>query len=1426
MMARIGIVLILISLSLFNKAQALVVEELDGAPQVLDVNRMIFNGFTLTNLGSKKVKIQSISSGGGGGGGGNGGTLGSINNGNALISIANGTGYYTTITPVTTLSSYTNNLNWSSESNGGTMRSIQPTGDNGIAFNVTSLSGNGGSLRATLDTSLFQAANGNLTTWSNKSVPSGVVVGTTDTQTLTNKTLQAATLNGITIIDNIRAKTTAGTLFESLGGTDIANFGVANTANVSFNAGVSMVTATFNGNSMTLPTLGQGSLLYAKSSGVLKELAKGTNHYALKVNGNTLAWEADNTGGGGGASNIDGLSDAKANATTIYIGNGSGASDTMSGASYSTSIGVQTLRVNNNAAGLRNTGVGYQVLYNNTNGDDNTATGYQALFNNTNGQYNITSGYRSLYSNTSGKYNVGFGYFSGYLNQTGSNNTQAGAYSLYNNVAKDNTCFGYFCGYSNTSGANGTAMGQNAMWSNTTGRNNVAIGARASYFNSTGSRNVALGFNAGEGNGSNSFSNGTSLGYNAGAGLTTGHSNILIGYNAGDALTSGSSNIVIGRDIEAISNTASGQITIGNLIYGNGALATGTTVSSGKVGIRKSNPAYTFDVNGSTFTKNFTMNGNSFVASTLAQGSLLVAQANGSIRELAKGTNHYALKVNGNRLAWEPAASGGGSTSPGGSNTQFQFNDSGSFGGNGALTFTKASKTLTIPSDAPFKINSTGLAIADTDITLNGSTTTFTQTTGAITVTPKANNNLNEYLSYNGKALIRNSTNSVVAILQGTTRQEMVGSVMNTIWGDSTIRFKEDDQVGFIPHIWTMGQYANGDKFMVAEGSRLASSRFTINTGGNVGISTDTPAAKLEVNAAGLTPSSSMYTSDNLIVTGATNTAPGFNILTAGSSASNRGVFKATRARGTVAAPTTVTDGDQTFSLLGAGHDGTNSIASAGITMRVNGTVSTGSVPQSIDFETAASGSRTTKMRILSDGRVGIGVGSPTAQLQVHAGSSSTLVSTFRAASAQSSHLTSWQSSAPSTLSFIDNGGRFNIGDATRKTGFNLDVNGAMFAKRINLNGTDLTAGGGSGDVTGGSSSAINGVPLFSATTGKAIKYDPNFRMVSRSANSIYIGNGAGAAANGTTLQNTALGFNALTGGTSFTGDANTAVGYDAGRVITTGSNNTFLGTQAGEGILTGSSNTLIGQNAMQSNNEFNVSGSFNTCVGARCFLGAYSVTNGNTAVGYNTGALGSFATASRNTLLGYQAGNNLTSGNNNIVIGYDIDTPVASGSNSLTIGNLIYGNGLTAIGTAVSSGKVGIKQPRPNFDLDVNGSIETIGLAVTNGAYSTQLISLGNGGTTESINCTKGMNFALTLNATTLNPLKFNPKPLGPTGITLYLTQGTGGSKTVTWNGNISWPAATAPTLSTTAGKIDMVNCRYQGSTTGKFFCTYALGY
>lgn len=63
------------------------------------------------------------------------------------------------------------------------------------------------------------------------------------------------------------------------------------------------------------------------------------------------------------------------------------------------------------------------------------------------------------------------------------------------------------------------------------------------------------------------------------------------------------------------------------------------------------------------------------------------------------GTNGYFLQTDGTgNLNWA-AGGGGGNGSPGGSNTQIQFNDSGLFGGVAGFTFNKVSGNVNIPGN-------------------------------------------------------------------------------------------------------------------------------------------------------------------------------------------------------------------------------------------------------------------------------------------------------------------------------------------------------------------------------------------------------------------------------------------------------------------------------------------------------------------------------------------------------------------------------------------------------------------------------------------------------------------------------------------------------------------------------------------------------
>ncbi|GAX62658.1 phosphotransferase system cellobiose-specific component IIC [Candidatus Scalindua japonica] len=236
----------------------------------------------------------------------------------------------------------------------------------------------------------------------------------------------------------------------------------------------------------------------------------------------------------------------------LGVGGGGGASainDLSDGITNTTSVflgsgaGVSDDGTNNN-----NTALGTGTLNQNTSGSGNTATGFHALNQNITGFQNTATGFMALRYNTTGVQNAANGDLALTSNTTGSNNT-----------------------------ANGTLASGN----NTEGLNNTAIGSAALNYNQIGNNNVSLGYQAGLGVNGNSQSN-----------------NIFLGYRAADNVTTGSNNIVLGYDIDLTTPTSSNTLNIGNLIFGTGIDGTGTTLSSGNVGIGTTSPTDKLTVKG------------------------------------------------------------------------------------------------------------------------------------------------------------------------------------------------------------------------------------------------------------------------------------------------------------------------------------------------------------------------------------------------------------------------------------------------------------------------------------------------------------------------------------------------------------------------------------------------------------------------------------------------------------------------------------------------------------------------------------------------------------------------------------------------------------------------------------------------------------
>jgi hypothetical protein len=245
---------------------------------------------------------------------------------------------------------------------------------------------------------------------------------------------------------------------------------------------------------------------------------------------------------------------------------------------------------------------------------------------------------------------------------------------------------------------------------------------------------------------------------------------------------------------------------------------------------------------------------------------------------------------------------------------------------------------------------------------------------------------------------------------------------------------------------------------------------------------------------------------------------------------------------------------------------------------------------------------------------------------------------------------------------------------------------------------------------------------------------------------------GVGAGKNNIGTVNTIIGYNA---GVDNTGDENVSIGDNAG-YANQGDHNNILGAQAGLDNR-GDYNNLFGESAGYSNRgsfnnvvgylaAYNNTGAYNdiigyqaganlqatntVAIGANALSGGDVLTNGagnfqalnNVAIGYRAGYSAETG-ADNNVFIGYQAGSNVTTGKNNIVLGYDLFLQSATQNNSLTIGNLLFATGLTATGTATSTGKFGLGTSTPSAQLTTVGTVRLAAF----GSGALQSDALGN---------------------------------------------------------------------------------------------------
>jgi hypothetical protein len=272
----------------------------------------------------------------------------------------------------------------------------------------------------------------------------------------------------------------------------------------------------------------------------------------------------------------------------------------------------------------------------------------------------------------------------------------------------------------------------------------------------------------------------------------------------------------------------------------------------------------------------------------------------------------------------------------------------------------------------------------------------------------------------------------------------------------------------------------------------------------------------------------------------------------------------------------------------------------------------------------------TERIRIVSNGDVGIGTSTPMAKLEVNG-----------------NVMVDGNLNLTGTIQSGSGGTPVFSAPADKSLNFSAGLGALQSIAPNGFDGTNNTAVGTNAlhaETAGTDNTAVGVAALSSLTTAccNTAVGSGALRMNTDGMDNVAIGPGA-LGANISGSSNVGIGEGALNLNT--TGDGNVAIGEIALLSNTSGSSNIALGNQALGDNTTGNSNIAVGEIALSSN----TTGNNNVAVG---FYTLFQNTTGlaNTAVG--EAALGSTTTGSGNIALGSQAGSSVTTGSNNIYIG------------------------------------------------------------------------------------------------------------------------------------------------------------------------------
>lgn len=194
-------------------------------------------------------------------------------------------------------------------------------------------------------------------------------------------------------------------------------------------------------------------------------------------------------------------------------------------------------------------------------------------------------------------------------------------------------------------------------------------------------------------------------------------------------------------------------------------------------------------------------------------------------------------------------------------------------------------------------------------------------------------------------------------------------------------------------------------------------------------------------------------------------------------------------------------------------------------------------------------------------------------------------------------------------------------------------------------------------------------------------------------------------------------------------------------------------------------------------------------------------------------------ATDTTGTLGVAQGGTNKTATptNGQVPIGNGTDYTLATLTG--TANQVVVTNGVGTI-TLSTPQNIGTASTPQFLRLGLGAGPDSVAALYTFGPHKRRLIDDGNSGTSLTLDLSTAELRKVTL---TGNVTFTFSNPVTDVEYMVYLVQDGTGSRLVTWPGTVKWRGAAAPTLTTTAGRTDIVRCDWNGIN---YFCDYQLNY